>query len=95
MNEFIITSANIFTGDPKNPQAEAVYIKENQIAAVDSNTRVKKSAPFCARTYDLPGRLITPGLIEGHCHFTSIGILLQDLNFRDISSISECRQMVR
>ena len=95
MNEFIILSANIFTGDPENPLAEAVYIKENRIAAVGTNTVVKNSAPCDVTIFDLPGRLITPGLIDGHCHFTSIGILLQDLNFRDIPSLFDCRQMVR
>ena len=95
MTEFIILSAKIFTGDPANPMAEAVYIKGNQIAAVGTTIMVKKSAPCDVKVLDLPGCLITPGLIEGHCHFTSIGVLLQNLNFRDITSISSCRQMVK
>lgn len=95
MNEFIILSANIFTGDPANPMAQAVHIKGNQIAALGTNIMVKDSAPGNVKVINLPGCLITPGLIEGHCHFTSTGFSLQNLNFRDITSISECRQMVR
>lgn len=95
MTEFIILSAKVFTGDPANPLAEAVYIKGNLFVAVGTNIMVKKSAPSDVKVLDLPGCLITPGLIEGHCHLTSIGVLLQNLNFRDITSISSCRQMVK
>jgi len=95
MNEFIIISANIFTGDPANPMAQAVYIKENRIKAVGTTLMVKTMAPRDIKVLDLPGCLITPGLIEGHCHFTSMGVLLQNLNFRDIFSLSGCRQMIR
>ena len=35
------------------------------------------------------------GLIEGHCHLTSTGLFLQNLNLRDIPSLSDCRKMVR
>ncbi len=94
MNEFIILSANVFTGDPENPVAEALYIKGNRIVAVGTNPVVKNLAPRDVKRFDLPGRLVTPGLIDGHCHFTSMGILLQDLNLRDIPSMFECRQMV-
>lgn len=95
MNEFIILSARVFTGDPANPLAEAIYIKDKQIEAVGTNKMVKNSAPCDVRVLDLQGCLITPGLIDGHCHFTGIGVLLQNLNFRDTPSLSVCRQMVR
>ena len=91
----LILSAKIFTGDPANPLAEAVYIKGNRFAAVGTNIMVKNIAPCDVMVLDLPGCLITPGLIDGHCHFTGIGVLLQNLNFRNITSISACRQMVK
>ena len=95
MNEFIISSTKIFTGDTANPLAEAVYIKGNRIVAVGSNTMVKNLAPAGVKVIDLQGCLVTPGLIEGHCHFTGTGVLLQNLNFRNITSFSACRQMVK
>lgn len=94
MNEFIIISANIFTGDPANPRAQAVYIKGNRIKAVGTIPMVKNLAPRDVNVLDLPGCLITPGLMDGHCHFTSIGGSLENLNFRDIPSLFDCRLMV-
>lgn len=94
MNEFIIISGKIFTGDPANPMAEAVYIKGNRFKAVGTAAMVKSKAPD-VKVIDMQGCLITPGLIEGHCHLMEIGGLLQNLNFRNIASIFECRQMVK
>ena len=95
MNEFIILSAKVFTGHGANSLAEAVHIKDGRIKAVGSVEMVKASAPGDVRVLDLPGCLITPGLIEGHCHFTGIGVLLQDINLRDVTSLSACRKRVR
>ena len=89
MNEFIII-ANIFTGDPETPNAQAVYIRGNRIKAVGSIQKLKAQAPRDVRVLDLPGCLITPGLIEGHCHLTSTGLFLQNLRSEERRVGKEC-----
>ena len=66
----ILFKADIFTGDASRPGAEAVLIEGNRIKAVGSIEEVHAAATGRVRVIDLPGRLITPGLVDGHTHFS-------------------------
>jgi predicted amidohydrolase YtcJ len=90
-----ILSARVFTGDPERPLAEAVGIKGNRIAAVGSNEEVRSSCRGTAQLLELPGRLVTPGLVDGHCHFVSLGSTLQMVNLRNLPSLAACRERIR
>ncbi len=67
-NVRVLTNGKIFTSNDNQPWAEAVVIKGNKIAFVGSNEEALKAAPG-VKVEDLGGRLVTPGLIDGHLHF--------------------------
>ena len=92
--EFVICSSRVFTGIPENPWAEAVGIKDGRIAAVGSDREVKSLLPR-AESIELPGRLVAPGLVDGHCHFvgTARAGLMVDLN--RLPSLEACRRKIR
>jgi predicted amidohydrolase YtcJ len=93
--DIAILSSNIFTGDPKTPWAEALGIKDGQIAAVGRNHEIKPLFSGKTTILDLPARLVVPGLVDGHVHFCSYGQTLNLVNLKNLSSLDQCRQKIR
>jgi imidazolonepropionase-like amidohydrolase len=61
----LLKPAQVFDGVDPHPHAGwQVLVEGDKIAAVGPNL----SAPAGARTIDLPGETLIPGLIEGHSH---------------------------
>jgi predicted amidohydrolase YtcJ len=71
--DLAIFSARIFTGNPTAPWAEAIGIKNGCIERVGSPRMVKAACDRHTRVLDLPNHLVTPGLVDAHCHFTQSG----------------------
>ena len=68
MKTRVLTNGKIFTANENMPWAEAVVIKGNKIAYVGSNEEALKQAEG-VKAEDLGGKLVTPGIIDGHLHF--------------------------
>jgi predicted amidohydrolase YtcJ len=73
-NERILFHANIFTGDPQNPYAEAVAIRADKIVAVGNLPEVAKSVSANAERVDLEGKSLFPGFIDSHSHTIDGGL---------------------
>jgi predicted amidohydrolase YtcJ len=93
--ELAIVSSRIYTGDPTRPWAEAVAIKDGKIAAVGSNAEIRAACPKSAQVLELPGRLVTPGIVDAHLHYVSFGLYLERVDLRDLPSIAACRERVK
>jgi predicted amidohydrolase YtcJ len=93
--DLAILSARVFTGNPERPWAEAVGIEKNRIRLVGDNRTIQANCKTGTRIFDLPGRLVTPGLVEGHCHFVNFGMMLRWVNLRNLSSLESCRETIR
>ncbi len=90
-----LLSTKVYTGDPARPWAEAVAIENGKILTVGSNAEVRSALGRKAQESHLPGRLVTPGLVDGHCHFLSYGLYLQRVDLRDLPSLAACRERIR
>jgi predicted amidohydrolase YtcJ len=93
--ELVIASSKIYTGDPARPWAEALGIKDGKIAAVGSTAEVRAACSRSAQLLELPGRLVTPGIVDAHLHYVSFGLYLERVDLRDLPSIAACRERVR
>ena len=93
--DLAIFSARVFTNNPTQPWAEAISIKNNRILEVGSKETVNKSCSASTCMLELPGRLIIPGIIDGHCHFVKLGLMLQQIDLRCLSSLAACRERIR
>jgi len=91
----ILFKADIFTGDASRPGAEAVLIEGNRIKAVGSIEDVHAAATGRVRVIDLPGRLITPGLVDGHTHFSRCSRTYIAVDLAGLTSIETCRRSVQ
>lgn len=86
----IYTNGSIFTVDPKREWAEAVVVEGNKIIYVGD---MKGAEAFCkadAEVYDLKGKMMLPGFIDGHCHPVLAAHLLSGVVFDIDWNLEEC-----
>ncbi|HEU5161792.1 MAG TPA: amidohydrolase [Thermoanaerobaculia bacterium] len=87
--DLILAGGKVWTGDPARRFAEAVAIAGDRILAVGSSEEMRKLGGPATRVIELDGRLVTPGFIDGHLHFTMGGFGLSRVQLRDASSPEE------
>ena len=66
--DLILYNANVITMDASVPGAEAIAIEGDRISSVGSNDAVLALQATNTVLYDLEGRTVVPGLIDGHGH---------------------------
>jgi predicted amidohydrolase YtcJ len=81
--DLVLRGGNVVTVDEQQPTAEAIAIRGDRILAVGSDKEIAKLIGKQTRVVELAGRLATPGWIEGHGHFLSLGASLEILDLRD------------
>src|SRR5918999_3019342 len=93
--DLIFHNAKIHTADDRQPQAEAIAIRGDRIAAVGTSADVLALKGAATRVVDARGGAIVPGLHDAHGHFTGLGASLQVLRLRGTTSYDEIVEMVR
>lgn len=92
--DLVVRNAKIFTGWDAKPWAEALAAKDGKIAAVGADKDIASWIGSETRVIDVEGRLVIPGLIDAHNHFSSGGRSLISLSFRGVRSIEKIREMI-
>jgi hypothetical protein len=85
--DLVFSNANIYTSNEKNPRAEAVAVRKDRIIFVGSNEGAKKFR--AARTVDLGGKTMLPGLTDSHCHILGIGERELTLNLEGTTTLED------
>jgi predicted amidohydrolase YtcJ len=93
--DLIIRNGKVWTVDIKNPYAEAIAIKNDKIIFVGSNDAVKTKTDKNTRIIDAGGKLILPGFIDDHTHFSYGGSQLLGINLRDAASENEFSKRIK
>jgi len=93
--DIAILKSRIYTGDPAKPWAEALAVKDGKIAAVGSSAEISGLCGRGTKVFELPGRFVTPGIVDAHLHFVSFGLYLERVDLRDLTSIAACRERVK
>ena len=89
-DERVFYHAQVFTGDPQNPYADAVAIRAGKIVAVGNLPEVLKSISPNAERIDLQGKSLFPGFIDSHSHSIEGGLSLIAADATDkVHSVSE------
>lgn len=91
----VFYDAQVFTGEPDHPYADAVAIRGDRIIAVGDLTAVERAAGAGARKVDLRGKFLMPGMIDSHSHPIDGGVTLIQANYPDTNdSIPALTQFV-
>ncbi len=72
--DIILKNAKIITVDAAFRIADAIAIAGDRILAVGTHAEVETHAAPWTRTFDLGGRTVMPGLIDGHAHMDREGL---------------------
>jgi len=67
--DLIITHARVYTLNPKQPWAEAVAVRGENVLKVGENKTVLRLRRPMTRVVDAGGRLLLPGFTDSHTHF--------------------------
>jgi predicted amidohydrolase YtcJ len=69
----VLRGGKVVTMDDARPTASAVAVRGDTIVAVGDDEEIAQWIGDATRVVDCRGRLIVPGFVEGHGHFTSLG----------------------
>jgi hypothetical protein len=72
MADWVLTNGQIYTVDENQPWAEAAVIREGDFVYVGSNAGA--AAYAAENATDLGGRMVIPGIVDGHTHPGLYGI---------------------
>ncbi|MDG1708958.1 MAG: amidohydrolase family protein, partial [Emcibacteraceae bacterium] len=86
MATMVITNGNVLTVEADMPNAEAIAIIGDKIAAVGTSADIAAWIGEDTQVIDLMGQTAMPGFIEGHGHYTSYGDSFYRLELRYDSS---------
>jgi predicted amidohydrolase YtcJ len=91
----IITNGVVYTMDPQFAITEAIAIDGNRIIAIGTNEVIHKYKSENTIVIDAQGKMILPGLIDGHGHFLGLGNSLRSLDLRGTQSWTEILDSVK
>ncbi|HYB93992.1 MAG TPA: amidohydrolase [Vicinamibacterales bacterium] len=90
----VLRNGKVVTVDPAMPEAQAIAIRGDRIAAVGTNDAIQRYIGPATQVIDLNGQLAIPGLIESHGHFMGLGQSKMNLDLMDAKSWDEIVSMV-
>jgi predicted amidohydrolase YtcJ len=93
--DLLLLNAHVVTMRDQQPSAEAIAIQGGRIAWVGSTNEARRLYPKPARTMDLHGSTILPGITDAHTHLINLGESLVRLNLKDIPTEKEIIERVK
>ena len=83
----VLTNGRIWTVDPSTPMARAIAIKNGRIVALGSASSLAEHVGSGTEVIDLGGRMVMPGIHDGHVHPMSGGRALTapTLNYEQLT----------
>jgi predicted amidohydrolase YtcJ len=79
-SDLLLTNGHIYTGNVKEPWAEAIAITGTRIDAAGSNQDVAKNRSSRTKVIDLRGRTVIPGIIDSHTHLWMGALAIHGFN---------------
>jgi predicted amidohydrolase YtcJ len=93
--DLALINGKIWTVDGSRPEAEAVAVLGNRIAAVGSTEEIRKWIGANTKVMDLQGKRVTPGFNDSHVHFLDGGMGLASVQLRYARTPEEFRDRIR
>lgn len=81
--DLIVKNAKIWTVNDRQPEAEALAVRNEKIVAVGSTAAMEKYIGENTRVIDAGGKRVVPGLTDAHTHFVTGGQSLITIDLRD------------
>ncbi|MFN2477488.1 MAG: amidohydrolase [Chthoniobacterales bacterium] len=85
----VFVNGNVYTGNDREPHAEAVAVARDRITFVGSTADAQKHAGKETRIVDLHGQTVLPGMTDAHCHIFGVGDREMHLNLEGSNTREE------
>jgi predicted amidohydrolase YtcJ len=85
----IFTNGNIYTGNDRQPNAQAVAVNNDRFVYVGTNAGAKQYQGRNTRVIDLHGATVLPGMTDAHYHFIGVGQREMNLNLEGITNLQD------
>ncbi|QCP14905.1 amidohydrolase [Pseudoduganella umbonata] len=92
--DLIVHNAKIFTGNPAQPEAAALAVKNGRIYAVGTDAEVMRLKNGGTRVIDSGGRRLIPGIIDAHTHVLNEGGYNYTLRWEDVPTLRQALAML-
>lgn len=92
--QLILHGGDVWTMDPARPRARTVAIDGGRVVAVGGEEVLARRGP-ATRVIELGGRVVLPGLVDGHAHLGGLGRSLEILALRWVASEAAVADLVR
>jgi predicted amidohydrolase YtcJ len=87
--DLILVSAKIWTGDLRNPEAEALAVRGGRIVAIGTDKEVEAFKGSQTKVIDGKWRRVVPGFIDCHTHMSMGGLDLLAMDLRKTKDPAE------
>jgi predicted amidohydrolase YtcJ len=92
--DLVLTGGRIWTGNPQQPEAEAIAISGNRIVAVGFANDIAALVARRTRVIALNGKRVVPGFNDAHVHFSTGGLSLSSVNLRSARNEREMSEQI-
>jgi predicted amidohydrolase YtcJ len=87
--DLVIVDAHVWTADPARAEARALAVRGERVVRVGSDAEVRPLIGPGTRVIEGRGRLVLPGLHDGHTHFIRSGLEVGQLDLKDAATPEE------
>jgi predicted amidohydrolase YtcJ len=92
--DLVVTNGKIFTVSEKNPEVRAVASKNGKIIALGTAREIEAYIGPSTKVLDVHRKLVIPGFIDAHCHFSSGGRSLSMLDLSSATSVAYIQEKI-
>ncbi len=91
----VLKNGTIYTVDDKNPNAQAVAIKDGKIIYVGNDKDVETFIGDNTDVENLDGKFVLPGFIDTHAHFVTGGMLSKAVTLKLDDSVEQWKKDIK
>jgi predicted amidohydrolase YtcJ len=92
--DLVITNAVIWTGEPTQPEAQALAVLGDRIVAIGSNAAMHAWQGKQTHVVDAQGQRLIPGFNDAHVHFSDGGASLDAVQLNDATSADDFKKRI-
>jgi len=93
--DLVLANGRVYTVETAHPWAEAIAVRGDRILRVGKSAEMRALTGPATRVIDLKGRLVLPGLIDGHTHFLDGSIGLGQVDLTGATTLGMIQDRVR
>lgn len=90
-----VLSSKIYTGIPDKLWVSALYAEKGRIVKIGSNAEIESFCSKGTKILKLPGKMVSPGCVDAHCHFVGSGLVLQSVQLNKLTSLEACLNQIK